>query len=417
MTGGNSTGMREGTICRPPRVCVDVAAFQMDHQIALLQKSELFDGVSEDLLRSIHRTLQEVSYEPGEIVFKQGDLGDAVYVVASGTLSLEVEGVTLLYREPGECVGEFALIDDEPRSATAVALTAVTLLRWERSSFQQSLAQHAEVVRGIFRMLTGKLRQDIDSKVRMQLERERWQQDLARAREIQMGMLPASHLTQVGLEIHGFCRPAAEVGGDYYDYFPLADEKVALIIGDVTGHGFYSGLFVAMAKSCIHTQSEFSFAPSAVMTALRRTLDLSIYRQLLMTCCYVLFDLRAATMSYANAGHPYPYLYRNATQSLEELEALDPILGALDLDQSSRFEERTLDWHPGDVLVMYSDGITESRNARGEMFDHERLEACSRGLAGGSALAIKDGILDAVAQYSAGVAQGDDLTLVVAKGV
>ena len=386
-------------------------------RIQILADSELLGGVSRRLLEAIDGQLEAVAYRAGEVVFEQGDTGDAVYVVASGTLSLQSESVTLLYREPGECVGEFALIDDEPRSATALALTDVVLLRWGRCDFQRTLSNDAEVARGIVRMLTRKLRQDVDSRVRMQLERERWQQDLARAREIQMGMLPASHLTRIGLEVHGYCRPAAEVGGDYYDYFALDDDKVALIIGDVTGHGFYSGLFVAMAKSCIHTQSSFSYAPSVVMAGLRRTLDLSIQRQLLMTSCYVLFDLREGTLSYANAGHPYPYLFRAAEQVLHPLKALDPILGALDADLTPVFAERTMDWSTGDVLVMYSDGITESRNPRGEMFEHERLEACVRGLAARPTADIKDGILGAVESYAGGVSQGDDLTLVVAKGV
>ena len=246
----------------------------MVDRVALLMESELFSGVSEALLREIDAPLGNVSYRAGERIFAQGDLGDAVYVVSRGTLSLEVDGMTLLYRQPGECVGEFALIDDEPRSAAAIALTDVELLRWERRDFQETMSRHGDVARGIFRMLTGKLRQDVESKVSMQLERERWQQDLARAREIQMGMLPAGPLSAPGIEVTGYCQPAAGVGGDYYDFLELPGRRTGLIIGDVTGHGFYSGLFVAMANSCVHTQSGFSYAPAAVMSALRNALDL-----------------------------------------------------------------------------------------------------------------------------------------------
>ena len=210
-------------------------------------ESELFSGVSEALLREIDARLGNVSYRAGERIFAQGDLGDAVYVVSRGTLSLEVDGMTLLYRQPGECVGEFALIDDEPRSAAAIALTDVELLRWERRDFQETMSRHGDVARGIFRMLTGKLRQDVESKVSMQLERERWQQDLARAREIQMGMLPAGPLSAPGIEVTGYCQPAAGVGGDYYDFLELprpphrphhrGRDRSRFLLGPVRGDG------------------------------------------------------------------------------------------------------------------------------------------------------------------------------------
>jgi serine phosphatase RsbU (regulator of sigma subunit) len=387
----------------------------VNERLEILAASEIFKGLSEASLRDVDGQLRPVSYSAGERLFSQGETGDAVYVVQRGTLALDVDGVTLLFREPGECVGEFALIDDGPRSTDAIALTDVHLLRWDRDDFQRKLSEDPGVARGIFRMLTAKLRQDIDSRVRMQLEKERWQQDLARAREIQAGMLPAGGLERAGLAVAGHCRPAAEVGGDFYDYLCLDDDRLGVVIADVTGHGFYSGLFVAMAKSCVHTQVDRSPAPSQIMQALRAVLDLSIRRQLLMTCFYAQLDPRRGCLTYANAGHPYPYLYRASAGALETLEALDPILGALDPASQPVYSERTLEFAPGDVLVLYSDGLTEARDARGQMFDHERLEAAIRGLASGSAAEIRDGILGAVARHGQGVPQSDDLTLVVAR--
>ncbi|NIQ26954.1 MAG: SpoIIE family protein phosphatase, partial [Gammaproteobacteria bacterium] len=93
-----------------------------------------------------------------------------------------------------------------------------------------------------------------------------------------------------------------------------------------------SGLFVAMAKSCVHTQARVAHTPAEIMKSLRRALSLSIQRRMLMTCCYVVIDLARKVLTYSNAGHPYPYLFTPETGALEKLEALDPILGALDED-------------------------------------------------------------------------------------
>jgi serine phosphatase RsbU (regulator of sigma subunit) len=370
--------------------------------------------VPEALVANIDNCLEEVNLAAGEALFHEGEEGDAVYLVVDGRLRVESDGMTLITRERGDCVGEIALIDDQPRSAAAIADTAVTLLRWERRDFQETLNQDPEVARGIFTMLTGKLREDVKRTARRERERERWRQDLDRAREIQQGMLPAARLLTESLELAGVCSQASEVGGDFFDYLCPDRDSVCVIVGDVTGHGFYAGLFVAMAKSCLHTQTQFSFDPREVMQAMRRTLDLSILRRLLMSCCYVLFEPKVRRLHYANAGHPYPYLYRAKDEFLHRLQALDPILGALDVGTGG-YAARTMPWEPGDVLVMYTDGVTEARDDAGRMFEHAALEACIAEAEGDSAETIRDRILAKISAHAGDGMQDDDLTLVVAR--
>jgi serine phosphatase RsbU (regulator of sigma subunit) len=106
-----------------------------------------------------------------------------------------------------------------------------------------------------------------------------------------------------------------------------------------------------------------------MMRSLRLALSLSIQQHLLMTCCYVAVNSRRRSLSYANAGHPYPYHYRPATGALTRMQALDPILGALDVD-AVEFEERTLEFQPGDFLVMYSDGLRAKHSRALQGFRH-----------------------------------------------
>ena len=388
----------------------------MGDYVEFLSRTELFAGMSRGTLTALSSDMHELVCGAGETLFSKGEPGDAVYIINDGRLRLESEGVHLVTRGFGECVGEFALIDEGVRSATAIADTPVKVLRWDRMQFQRALLKNPEVARGIFRILTAKLRQDISIHVDYAIEKERWRQDLQRAREIQMGMLPHGDLKTAQANVSGFCQPAVEVGGDYYDFVSFEDDRLGVVIGDVTGHGFYAGLFVAMAKSCLHTLGTVDHSPSSIMLAMRHTLSLSIQRRLLMSCVYVCIGAANDSLSYANAGHPPPIVFRHASGELEELGALDPILGALDLDGAS-FEQREIPWAKGDVLVLYTDGITEERNTQGHMFGEAQLESLIREHAHRGAAQIKNAILESVAEHAGLVPQSDDLTLVVLKAV
>ncbi len=381
--------------------------------LELLRGTDLLAGLPDEQLREVLTSMEMRDYQRGAKLFDKGEEGDGVYLVVEGKLRVESDGVPLLVAEAGQWVGEVALLDSGPRSAAAVAETDLKTLKWQRGSFQQMVRRWPEVASGILRILTRKLRASTLNQVDLLLEQERISQDLKRAREIQMGMLPAGDLCTDVIEFSGYCRPAAEVGGDYFDFMTYDEGQLGMIIGDVTGHGFYAGLFVAMAKSCLHTQARLDYSPRAVMPAMGRTLSLSIQRSLLMTSCYVVFDPLHSRLRYCNAGHIYPYHLRHSTGNLEKLEALDPLLGIQDL-YGWDFTEKERSWESGDLLVMYSDGVTEARSRDGEMFEHERLEACIRDNADASAPQLKEVIVQALASHCEGSSYDDDVTIVVA---
>ena len=382
----------------------------MPDRLSFLRTTQLLAVVPDAVLGDIDRQLQELTLEAGDTLFHEGEVGDAVYLIMDGKLRLESNGMQLMTRTRGDCVGEFALVDNEPRSAAAVAETKSRLLRWQRQDFLG--LQNPDITKGIFKTLTSKLREDVKTAARLELERQQWRQDLARAREIQQGMLPSGQWLSDDFELAGVCSQASQVGGDFYDYMSPSADSVALMIADVTRHGFYAGLFVAMIKSCLHTQMQLSFDPPKVMSAMRSALDLSIQRRLLMSCCYVLFEPGARRLRYANAGHPYPYLWRQSDASLQRLEALDPILGAE--EAGVPYSEQTMQWEPGDLLVLYTDGVTEARDDRGTMFGFQSLEACITETGPAGTDFVKDRILAAISTH-AGEDLEDDLTLVVVK--
>jgi sigma-B regulation protein RsbU (phosphoserine phosphatase) len=388
----------------------------MKDRLAFLEKTDLLTQVPDTVLERICAHMKEISANAGDIIFRDGDVGDGVYFIVEGTLRIEKDGIRLVSRRPPECVGEFALIDESPRSAAVVAETDAKLLKWERRDFLDSLSQSQEVVNGILRILTRKLRQDVSLQVQAGLERERLLQDLKRAHEIQMSMLPHDDLYTEHMQAFGHCHPAAEVGGDYYDYLPLEDDKLGLIIGDVMGHGFYSGLLVPMAKSCLHTQAMFDYSPDKVMQALNRTVSFSIESGLLMTCCYVLVDPRNGLLTYCNAGHPHPCHFRRDTGVLHRLGSTDLLLGVPGFAEST-FSTDQGRWERGDLLVLFSDGISEATDPDGEEFGEERLQQVIMTYQDEPPARVKDRILEALSRHCRGSSQSDDITVVVAKAV
>jgi len=381
-----------------------------------LQTTKLLSSAPAALLERIASEMEVLPAAASQVVCREGEPGDALYFIAEGEVRVEKEGKTIVCLHPPECVGEFSLIDDLPRSATVVAEQDSVLLKWDRRCFIRALAESPEIKDGIFKILTFRLREDGFRQVMEAVERERLRQDLRRAHEIQMAMLPGGELRNEHVEICGCCRPADQVGGDYFDYCLLEGSKTALILGDATGHGFYSGLFVAMAKSCLHNQLRTDHAPSRVMEAMNRTLSLTLHSFRLMSCCFIVFDPAAEALAYCNAGHPPPYLFSRQTRQLQKLNSTDTLLGMPNAE-NALFSNNPAEWRPGDTLLLYSDGITEARNSDEEEFGSERLEEVLLKSIDESPQRIMESILDAVSRHSSQRSQDDDITIVVARAL
>ena len=381
-------------------------------KIAFLKKTELFSETPEDTLVQIAEALDEVRYDLGDEIMHEGDAGDALYLIVNGNVKILKEDIHVLTLTQGACIGEMAILDNEPRSATIIAGSEVQALRLTRMEFQRVLSGNAALMEGFYHVLTDKLRYDLNVHLESVRTQEQINQDIRRARQIQQTMLPQEDLTHGWLTITGYCNPAASVGGDYYDYIPISDDAVGVFIGDVTGHGFYSGLIVSIAKSCIVTQLQTDPSVESVLTAINRVVEPSGPDWMFMTACYALLDRSTGKMVYANAGHNPPYYYDSLSNVLKELESTDVPIGI--------FKETTCNpvemaWQPGDTLIFYSDGVVEAENNAGDLFGEEALEYCIKNSIHLSAVEIKEAILKEVEAFTQGVPQQDDITLVVAR--
>lgn len=386
-------------------------------KVEFLKKTELFKGLSEDTLKVIANIAKEVHFSDGKTIFKEGDKGDAVYFIIEGRVRVHKSGVEIATRNAGECVGEMAVMDEGSRSASVSSAGNSKLLKleMEKGDFYKAIQDDLELLRSVLQVIVRRFREDMERQIQVIRQNERMIQDITRARELQMNMLPSQDLcihTSNGIELtaSGICYPAELVGGDYYDYFPLPDNKVGLVIGDVMGHGFPAGLMVSTAKSCLYTQTKADSSVLGVMSAMNDIVYGFVHGNLFMSFCYIIIDLIDKTFSFCNAGHCYPYHYKAKTKCLEALESNACLLGVLEYQYFQKIDRV---WEPGDLIVMYTDGITEAQNMNNKYFGENRLKRLIKANSKLSPSQLSEKIFQELSSFCQGKEWLDDASLVV----
>ncbi|WP_243371288.1 SpoIIE family protein phosphatase [Geotalea sp. SG265] len=231
------------------------------------------------------------------------------------------------------------------------------------------------------------------------------------ARSIQLGLLPADPPRMDGIALAGICVPAREVGGDYFDYFPTGSDAVDLIIADVSGHNVGAALIMTEVRTFIHAEATTIRSPRDIMNALNEFLYEDLTRaELFITMFYLNYDAGLRKLSFANAGHNRPVVWRAASGECEYLDADGLILG---IKRKVAFEQKQLLLQPGDVLLLYTDGIVETANNVGEFFGEDRLCRLLREYRHLSPQQIIDSLLRQVRAFAGNHAFVDDVSLMV----
>jgi hypothetical protein len=242
-------------------------------------------------------------------------------------------------------------------------------------------------------------------------EQLRMRDELRYAREVQLSMLPDSSPKLTWLDISAISLPATEVGGDYFDYLPVG-EKLAIVSGDVAGHGLASGIVLSAVRAGFTLLREELGRPSAVLRRLHEVVAQATRRRMLTTASILLFDRQTGMATLANAGHP-PLILRRADGTVLALELFSPPLG---VRLPIHVAERKVPFGPGDVFIVHSDGVYEARNNAGDHYGLEALEAIVGQVNhGATAEEIRDAIVRDVERFREGAPQDDDLTVVVAR--
>lgn len=240
-------------------------------------------------------------------------------------------------------------------------------------------------------------------------EQLRMRDELQYARQLQISMLPECAPSLDWVDVAGASVPATEVGGDYFDYF-LLGESLAIVEGDVAGHGLASGIVLASLRSGFTLLRDALADPAAVLQRLHNLVAETSRHRTLVTCAVLRLDPVTRRARIASAGHP-PLIIRNE----HETTALDLFAPPLGVRLPMSIAQRDLSFAPGDVFVLHTDGVYESASPSGESYGIERIVDVVRMRAGDDAATIRDAILRDVEQFRGGEPAGDDVTVVVAR--
>lgn len=210
--------------------------------------------------------------------------------------------------------------------------------------------------------------------IRTELERERLLQELEIAHQVQVRLLPKDNPTIPGYSINGICIPAKEVGGDYYDFIDLGDSKLGIVIGDVSGKGLPAAIYMTLTKGIFLSHAEAGISPRNVLIKVNDLLKKIVEQGTFVTMFYGILDFKNNKITYARAGHE-PAIYYNSIKNRIELLRSGGI--GLGIKQGEIFEEnieeKKLNFSAGDVLIFYTDGFIDARNAQLKDFGRERL--------------------------------------------
>ena len=401
----------------------------------LLARVPFFTDLPLEELDRILAQLEIVNLKSGEILFREGDAGEHMYIVVSGDLEIlmapDTANELILNRVPqGEYIGEMSLVTGAPRTASVRASGDVVLLSMSRPQLLELLHQHPQMASTMvnvlshrldntnvstFRDLTDKNRQlqqafdELKAAQELLIEKERLERELKVAAEIQMSILPDALPFVEGFDFGGRILPARQVGGDFYDVFILDHHKIGVLIGDVADKGVPSAIFMARAHALIIAEADSEISPGEVLHRVNRHITRLEKSTQFVTALYGVLDINTREFTYARAGHEPPLILtpQGEVQRLPHKPGM-----ALGLWEDIALDENSVQLSKDSLLVMFTDGMTDCRNPLGEPFGLERIKKTMAGLVQVGAQSGCDQLFDSLMLYQSGAKQDDDVTLV-----
>ena len=414
----------------------------------LIRALSLFKGFPDTELKQLIATMADQHLQAGEVLFWQGEEGHECYVILAGELEVIAHPgrseVRLEVRQPGQIIGEMALIDPSPRSATVRALTASHVAILAEPAFMALMQRNPELLFDMLRSNVARLRRTSQQMIAdmadknaeliqaytelklAQSERirlSRLDEELAVARRIQELFLPRRLPQPPGWHVAAFSRGAQAIGGDFFDCIELPGGQLGIVVADVCGKGVPAALFVALTRSLLRASSlapwafqrgEDMGAADVLAGALWFTNDYIATEHgesnMFITVFYGVLDLATGDLSYVNAGHNPPLVLATRDRPARELESSALPLGIVS-GQVYEIAHTTL--APGEQLISFSDGITEAMNVAGEPYGDQLLLDALQAHIGKPAPTLVETIIRLVDEYAAGAPQADYMTLLI----
>jgi sigma-B regulation protein RsbU (phosphoserine phosphatase) len=268
-----------------------------------------------------------------------------------------------------------------------------------------------------FNQMTG----SIENLLQTAAEKKRLEEELRIARQIQMSLLPRGPIDVPGISVTALCVPAREVGGDYYDFFNVGDRRIGVLIADVSGKGTSAALYMAELKGLMLSLSQIYQSPRQLLLEVNRILSENLDTRSFITMTYAVIDLNEGLLTFARAGHtPLIYLSGDADSTGAQVLAPSGLVVGLRIPGAAQkfadlLEEDSLSLNKGDVLVFYTDGITEAMNADSDLFGDSRLGRLVTEHGHLDAADLRERILREIEAFVGTADQHDDMTMILIK--
>ena len=269
-----------------------------------------------------------------------------------------------------------------------------------------------------FNLMTG----EVTTLLGEMAEKGRLEQEMFAAREIQQKLLPPAPRNLVGLTLAAFCEPAREVAGDYYDFLPITDSMIGLLIADVAGKGLAAGLYMAQLKVIVQSLSRLHHEPKEFLCAVNKVVSANLDGKSFITMSYGVVDVERREMTFARAGHcPLIHVPANQPAGMRKARWLVPdgLVVGLQIDDGTLFEsllkEQTIALAPGDLVVWFTDGISETMNEAFDCFGEDRLAQVVEQYAHLPFDQLRSYILAELRAFAGGADQHDDMTMILMK--
>jgi sigma-B regulation protein RsbU (phosphoserine phosphatase) len=397
--------------------------------LGFISRIELFRDVPYALIEGLLAHCPQRDYPDEYVVLAPGVPNENVALVLAGRLRVHLDSPRT--GEPagdfmsimvGECAGELSIIDGEPASAWVIAEPGTRLLMIDANTFFSELLPLPRVARNLLGMMATRMRQSNNQaieRMRNSMLLERLQSEMRTAQDIQAGMLPMRSPLfpeHTEIECEASIQQAREVGGDFFDAFFIDEDRLFVAIGDVCGKGMPAALLMMRTLTTLRSEAGRKQGQKGhlerVMERINRKLALNNDRLLFASLFIGLLDTGNGNFRFANAGHMRPVLLRKGEGATLLKVPRNPIAG---IDPAIDYALGETKLGRGDLLLLYTDGVTEAENSRAEQFGEARLLATMTAGSGGGAGSAIAAVREATRAFCANHPQADDITLLALK--
>ena len=394
----------------------------------------------EEDLNMLTSVVVERNFLAGDIICREGALEHTFYIIENGQVAFTKtmgEGEQLLgLKGRGDFFGELGVLDRAPRAANVHAVTDCSLLEVHEDTLDKILARNSSIARAIMRGIARSIRdtdkitigelqlkndelaRTLDNLRAAQAEllrRERMKRDLEIAAQVHNSILPTAFPDIPTFEFAAVARPAREIGGDLYDVVQIGDDQIGIVMADVSGKSVQAAIYMAVVRALFLSEADGEHSPTETAHRVHNLLLKASTAEMFVTAFYAILNHATREMRFVRAGHDRPVYYHAATGTTSLLDSPGRFLGLL---PNLIVEEANLTFEIDDILVCYSDGVTDAiRDADGEMYGLERLEEIVAEEGHRSAQELVEIIVNDVDEFRGDQEQPDDLTLLITKAI